>query len=209
MNRPPILRALLLVALLLPAGAQAFVVDINWGSEAIYLRVGDGAFAGFYAFGGTPLPDGTISKVSVTVPLADVGNGVPQSMAANSRITSDWDNFAFCNPGQLYVGGFYRRSNNGNQNATLSYDAPANLVSGSGDTIPISEISWTSSGNGDGGATQPVPGNRTFTPGVQTLATNFVRNTWRESCLSFRYANNNVVPAGTYTARVTFTLAAP
>ena len=208
MNLFPALRAFVLAALLLPAGAQAFVVDIDWGSEAIYLRVGDGSFVGQYAYGGIPLADGTISKVSVTVPLADVGNGVSRPMTANSRVTSDWDNFAFCNTGQLYIGGFYRRNNNGNQSATLTYDAPANLVNSSGDTIPISQISWTSSGNGDGGATQPVPG-RTFAPGVHTLATNFLRNTWRESCLSFRYANGTVVPAGTYTARVTFTLAAP
>ena len=200
----------LAAGLLACSTGQAYTVNINRGPDAVYLRVGDGNFSGFYASGGTPLAGGAVSQVSVTVPVAAVGNGVPQVMSANGRLTSDWDGFAFCNPGELYVGGFYRRSNNGNVNATLTVTAPAFLASGSGDTIPISEISWTSSGNGDGGATQPVPaGAFQAGGGTQTLASDFRRNTWRESCLSFRYANSAAVAGGSYTARVTYTLTAP
>lgn len=206
--RPRPLRILALATLMVAAGADAYVVNISRGDEAVYLRVGDGSFSGVYSNGGTPQADPTISKVSVTVPLANVGDGNSRAMTANSRTTSDWDGYQFCNAGQLYVGGFYRRDNSGNANATLTYDAPANLVNENGDTIAISQIRWTSSGNGDG-AYQPIPGNRNFAAGVQTLANDFYRNTWRESCLSFRYENDNVVPGGTYTARVTFTLTAP
>ena len=165
--------------------AGAYIVNIDRGSEMVYLRVGDGNFSGLYSGGGTP-----------------------QVMTANSRVTSDWDGYLFCNPGQLYVGGFYRRSNNGNVNATLTVTAPASLVNANGDIIPISDISWTSSGNGDGGATQPVPSG-TFQAGTSTLANDFRRNTWRESCLTFRYANTQLAAGGTYTARVTYTLTAP
>ena len=52
-----------------------------------------------------------------------------------------------------------------------------------------------------------IPGGA-FSPGTQTLAT-FNRNTWRESCHSFIYANGAIQSAGTYTARVTYTLSAP
>ncbi|KFN41716.1 hypothetical protein [Arenimonas metalli] len=204
-------RLLVLAALAWAPGAAAYIVPIDAGDEAVYLRVGDGTFVGTYANGGTPVEGvtGAISRVSVTVPQASVGNGTPQVMSANGRLTSDWDNFLFCEPGQLYIGGFYRRPNNGNFNATLSVTVPANLVNESGDTIPMSQLSWTSSGNGDGAAAQPIPSG-SFNPGTTPFPSEtFRRNTWRESCLTFRYANSAVVPGGTYTARVTFTLASP
>lgn len=216
---PRALPPLILTALgLLACGdARAYIVNISSGSNAVYLRVGDGNFTGTYANNGTPRSGGAISRVSVTVPQAALGNGTPQVMSANGRLSSDWDGYAFCNAGQLYVGGFYRRSNNNNVAATLTVTSPAFLTNASGDTIPISEISWTSSGNGDGNATQPVLGGAFQAGGgTQTLAigTNganpgFIRNTWRESCLTFRYANSALVAGGTYTARVTFTLTAP
>ena len=207
-----VLPALLLtsVCLLTADDAGAYIVNINQGTNAVYLRVGDGNFAGQYSSGGTPQSGGAISRVSVTVPQAALGNGTPQVMSANGRLTSDWDGYLFCNPGQLYVGGFYRRSNNANVSATLTVTAPAFLVNAGGDTIPISQISWTSSGNGDGAAAQPVPaGAFQDGGGTQTLPSNFRRNTWAESCLTFRYANSQLVAGGTYTARVTYTLTAP
>src|SRR3546814_2320549 len=85
----------------------------------------------------------------------------------------------------------------------LTVTAPANLTNANGDTIPFSQISWTSSGNGDTGA-QPFPAG-TFSGGVQTLA-NWPVNTWRESCHTFSYGNDAIVPAGTYSGRVTYTL---
>ena len=201
-------RALALAPLLTVAGvASAYTITIGTGPKAAYLRVGDGSITGGnYNAGGTPAINATVNTVSVTVPAASVGNAVGQAMTGSGRLTSDWDGFAFCNAGQVYIGAFYRLPNTANQSATLRVTAPATLTSAGGDAIPISQISWTSSGNGDTGA-QPIPAG-TFAGGTQTLAT-LLRNTWNESCHTFTYANGAVVPAGTYTARVTYTLATP
>ncbi len=79
-------------------------------------------------------------------------------MTTNSTASNSfYDGYAFCNaPGQLYIGGFYRKHHEyrgGYANGRIS---PANLVSAAGDTIPFTQIRWTSSGNGDTGA-QPFP----------------------------------------------------
>lgn len=201
-----------LAALVLLAGmcwsttAHAFTVTINPGWQALYLRVGNGVFSGNYSSGGSPGNGGGINTVSVTVPSASLGNGTPQGMTGNAtQLNSNYDGFAFCNAGQIYIGGFYRAWISFN-NATLTVTAPDDLTSAAGDRIPFSQISWTSSGNQDSGA-QPVPSG-SFSGGQQTLAS-FPVNSWRESCMSFRYANSNVVAAGQYNGRVTYTLASP
>jgi hypothetical protein len=81
-----------------------------------------------------------------------------------------------------------------------------NLTNAGGNTIPFTQISWTSSGNSDTGA-QPFPAG-TFVGGTQTIGT-INRNQWAESCHTFSYANTNFRAAGTYTGRVTYTLSAP
>jgi len=197
------------VALLAAAPlALAYTVNINSGTRAIYLQVGNGSFTGTYSGGGTPGVNATINKVSVSVPAAQVGNGTAQQMTSDStQAVSFYDNYSFCNPPtQVYIGGFYRRpGTTGNATLTVTTSA-ANLVDAAGDTIPFSQISWTSSGNGDTG-TEVIPGG-TFTGGTQTLAT-FTGNTWNESCHTFSYANAASVAAGTYTGRATYTLSAP
>ena len=107
---------------------------------------------------------------------------------------------------QVLIGASYRRNGNSQQQARLSVTAPANLVSTAGDTIPVSEISWTVSAPGS-----PVPGiipAGTFVPGQQPLA-NVPPNTFIENCHSFRYANSAIRAAGTYDGTVTYTLSAP
>lgn len=187
--------------------AGAFTATLNPGTRAIYLRVGDGVYTGTYTGNGTPGTGGGVDVVSVTVPAAAVGNGADQVMTSTaSSGVSNYDGYAFCNvPAQIYVGGFYRRSGAGGA-ASLTATVPAGLVNAQGETIAFSQISWTSSGNGDTGA-QPIPAG-TFQSGNQLLAS-FPINTWRESCHTFRYANDAVVGAGTYTGRVTYTLSAP
>lgn len=189
--------------------AEAFVIPITGGlTPSIYLRVGDGIYTGTFITGGIPGTGGPINRVSVTVPAASVGNGIAQVMTSNSTQTqSFYDGFVFCNvPAQVYVGGFNRGGAFSGGNGVLTVSAPANLVNGSGATIPISQISWTSSGIGDTDP-QPFPAG-SFTGGLQTLAT-WPVNTWRESCHTFSYRNANFVAAGTYTARVTYTLSVP
>lgn len=203
--------ALIVVALAGTApSAHAFIVNISPGlTPSVYLRVGDGVYSGTFQGGGTPGSGGPINVVSVTVPAASLGNGTSLAMTSNaSQATSNYDGFAFCNvPQQVYVGGFNRGSFfGGGGNGVLTVTAPTSLTNATGNTIPFSQISWTSSGNGDTGA-QPFPAGA-FTGGTQTLAS-FPVNTWRESCHTFRYANGAVVAAGTYNGRVTYTLSVP
>ena len=203
------LKFLLAALLFIPLSAEAFTVTISTGNRTIYLRIGDGAFSGTLQGGGSPQNSTTINTVSVTVPAAQVGNGTAQLMTSNAtQATSFWDNYAFCNlPNEVYIGGFYRRTNNtAATNATLTASWPTNLTSTGGDTIPFSQIRWTSSGNGDTGA-QPMPAG-SFDVSPKTLSS-WTRNTWNESCHRFFYENDNIVPAGTYTGRVTYTLVAP
>ena len=154
---------------------------------------------------GTPVSDGIKNTVAVAVLPAVVGNATAQVMAGNGRVSSDWDNYGFCNAGQVYIGGFFR-GGNGAGTATLTATAPATLSNGAGDTIPFSQISWTSSGNDDPGV-QPMPSGN-FASTFQTLAS-FPVNQWQESCHLFRYANSAVVAAGTYTGTVVYTLSSP
>jgi hypothetical protein len=189
------------------AVAQAFTVNINQGAQEIYLQVGVGAFNGFYSTGGSPAQNATINTVSVTVPFSAIGSGTPQTMSANAGATiSYYDGFAFCNVGELYLGAYYRRPNNANVDAVLTASPSGPLTNASGDTIPISQISWTTGGNRSGGPTYIFPGS--FTGSLQTIA-NVARNRWTEVCLTFSYANAVTPAPGTYTARVTYTLTAP
>jgi hypothetical protein len=189
------------------SSAHAYTVNIATGTKSAYLRVGDGSITGGnFNSGGTPAANTTVNLVAVTVPAASVGNTVNQAMTGTGRVTSDFDGFTFCNAGQIYIGGFFRLPTTVNQSAAISVTAPTNLTSAAGDTIPMSQITWTSSGNGDTGA-QPFPAG-TFAGGTQTLGT-LLRNTWNESCHSFSYGNDAIVAAGTYNARVTYTLTTP
>jgi hypothetical protein len=190
------------------APAAAYVVSINPGPRSAFLRVGDGGAGTYLGNDGQPGESAVVNRVSVTVPAAALGTG-PRAMTANTtQGSSSYDSYAFCEANEVYVGGFVR-GGKGGADGVLAVDAPASLTASDGQTIPLSQISWTSTGNGDGGAAQPVPaGAFDAAAGPQTLAT-FDRNTWRESCLRFSYANGQVVGAGTYEARVTYTLSVP
>ncbi len=199
---------LVLAGILAAAGvhSHAFVATISAGTRTLFLQVGAGTMTGVnFSLGGTPGNNATINSVSVNVPSAALGTGV-QAMTTDSTVTnSALDGFLFCTvPAQVYVGGFYRTPGAAG-NGTLSVTSPATLSNGLGDTLPFTSISWVSGGAGDATATIP---SGTFTGATQTLYS-VTRNNWFESCLAFRYANAAVVPAGTFTGRVTYTLAAP
>ena len=193
-----------------PLPSEAFTVSISARApRTLYLQVGVGSFSGTYSSGGAPQANPTVNVVSVTVPTASIGSGTAQQMASNTGATSSfYDNFVFCNAGQLYVGGFYRLTNStAGTGASLTANSVSPLSNGSGDTIPFTQIRWTSSGNGDTGA-QPFPSgtfNGTANQPIGTIA----RNQWAESCMTFSYLNAIVPAGGTYIGTVTFTLAAP
>ena len=181
------------------APAAAWVFTIERGPRELFLMVGVGSAAANNA---------TINTVSVTVPLGSVGSGVAQAMTSDSmQSSSPHNNYAVCNPpAQVYIGGSYRAPNAsvGAGSALLQVTTPADLTSGA-NTIPFSEISWTSTANGD--ATADIPAG-TFIGGTQVL-TNIQRNRFVENCFTYVYANTVVAPAGTFTGRAVFTLTVP
>lgn len=193
----------LLLAVLQAGAAHAWSMNVDPATRRVFLHVGNGT---------ANQDNSTINLVQVSVPGAQVGNGVAQAMTSNStQATSLYgDNYTICpTPStQVMVGASYRRSNaaNGPASATLRVTSPASLVSAAGDTIPFSQISWTVSAAGS-----PVPGvipAGTFNGAAQTLTT-VPANTYIENCHTFRYANSALRAAGTYTGQVTYTLTSP
>ena len=187
------------LAALAAAPAWAWVLTLTPGPKQLFLMVGVGTPAASNA---------AVNTVSVSVPAGSLGNGTAQAMTSDStQSASPYDNYAVCNPpGQVYVGGSYRQPNAtiGSATATLQLSTPASLTSGS-DSIPFSQISWTSSANGN--PTADIPAGA-FNAGTVLLA-NIPRNIFLENCYSYSYANAAVVPSGTYTGRAVFTLAVP
>jgi hypothetical protein len=209
----------LCVALLVTAGHGAVAYDVTLTAAApkmIYFQVGNGLFTGgnytpIKGNGqptGTPGVNSTINKVTVSVAPGVVGNSAAQAMTTDSAAANSyWDGFLFCNlPAQLYIGGFYRTTGAGTNTGTVTATLPASLTDATGDTIPFSQISWTSGGNADSGA-EPFPAG-SFTATTLTVGS-ISQNHWAESCWTFSYANSVVPAAGTYTGRVTYTLSAP
>lgn len=180
--------------IMLPA-ADAWVLNVTPGPRTIGLTVGNNVV------GGTP------NVVSVSVPAAVLGTGASQAMTSDStQANSPFDNFTVCvPPNQVYVGGYLRELTNTANSATLSVTTPATLSNGA-ETIPFSQISWTSTSIGNGGAADIPAG--TFNGGNLVLR-NISSNTFVENCHTFNYANSNFVAAGTYTGRATYTLVAP
>jgi hypothetical protein len=196
-----------LITALAPVSALAFIATISNSPASLYLQVGIGNVSGnTFAAGGIPGNNATINRVTATVPAAILGAGAVD-MTTDSPITrSPYDDFPFCAiPSQVYVGGFFRSGNNTASNATLAATAPVALVNATGDTIAFNTISWVSGGSGD--ATPTIPSGA-FTGATQNLLS-ITRNNWFESCLRFTYANNQLVPAGTFNGRVRYTLTAP
>lgn len=184
------------------ADARAWSLSIASAPLRVFLHVGNGVAEG---------NSSTVNLVQVTVPGAQVGNGVAQAMTTNSTQSRSLygDNFTTCPTpaSQIMVGASYRRNNNSSPaSATLRVTSPANLVNATGDTIPFSQIGWTVSAAGS-----PVPGvipAGSFNGATQTLTT-IAANTYIENCHTFSYANSAVRAAGTYTGQVTYTLTSP
>ncbi|MEP7156260.1 MAG: hypothetical protein ABI905_10845 [Betaproteobacteria bacterium] len=177
--------------------SQAWVLTITPGTKTVYLGVGNST---------TNAANATINKVTVTVPAAVVGTGAAQTMTSNStQANSPYDNYTVCVlPNQVYVGGYFRQPSTTASTALLQVTTPASLTSGT-DTLPFTQISWTSTSIGS--ATVDIPAG-TF-PGGPLFLRNIASNTYVENCHTFTYANTNVVAAGVYSGRATYTLTVP
>jgi hypothetical protein len=188
-----------------PVASQAWIIT-GLGTNnprRIWLQVGNGA-------GALWANNATINLVSVTVPAAQVGNAAAQAMTSNSTAAnSPYDGFAVCTPpNQVYVGAAYQRRVGGDSaTANLQVTSPANLTSVAGDTIPFSEISWTTSALGGDPDPNAIPAG-TFN-GATLFLTAVTQGTLRENCHTFSYANTAVRASGTYDGRVTYTLTSP
>lgn len=191
-----------LVMLGLAMPAPAWILNVgNNNPRRVFLTVGNGS---------TLADNATVNLVSVTVPLANVTGGTPLAMTTNStQSNSTYDGFAMCTtPAQIYVGALYQRTNGGQPaSATLQVTSPANLTSAGGDTIPFTQVSWTTSGPG-GDANPSVIPSGTFTGATQFLVTVTQGNLY-DNCHTFTYANSTLRAAGQYDGRVTYTLTSP
>jgi hypothetical protein len=219
----------LLTLLALSGGAHAFTITLAAASpKTVFLAVGDGSFVSTIngsqatycaapcsydppiaqAPNTTPAVNSTIDVVSVSVAASAVGNGTAQAMTTNSaQAESFFDHYGFCNlPSQLYIGGYYRTTGSGTNTATVTATVPASLTDAAGDTLPFSQISWTSGGNADSGA-EPFPAG-SFS-GTSLTVGSIAQNQWAESCWTSSYKNTVVPAAGTYTGRVLYTISAP
>lgn len=178
--------------------ADAWVLTITPGARTVYLGVGNST---------TNAANATINLVSVTVPASVVGTGAVQAMTSNSaQANSPYDNFTVCvPPNQVYIGGYFREPSTTANVASLQVNTPANLNNGV-DTLPFTQISWTSTSIGNAGAADIPAG--TFN-GATVFLRNVTSNTYVENCHTFSYANTNLVAAGVYNGRATYTMASP
>jgi hypothetical protein len=193
------------------APLHAWSLTVNGGSPRLFLHAGNGALSGSAGrLNGSTGRSGPVNVVEVSVPVAQLGNGTSLPMTSNSTqnisLYGDGNNTCPTPASQVMIGAGYRRNGGAPASATLSVVSPGNLTNANGDTIPISQISWTVAAPGSG-VPNVIPAS-TFSGGTQNLAT-VPGNTYIENCHTFHYANNAVRAAGTYNARVTYTLTAP
>lgn len=190
--------ALWLLTALWPSWGRAWDVTVTSGERRVFLQVGVGTQ---YA------NNSTRNEVSLTVPLAALGNRVPQRMNSNStQSNSSLTDAPACSTiqQQVYVAAAYREPTSSTGLAQLRVVTPSQLSAPNGQVMPISEIGWASShalGSID------IPAGY-FTGGTQVLAT-LQPNHWMENCLTFSYRNSALRASGTYTATALFTLVLP
>jgi hypothetical protein len=188
----PMKRLALVLALLAVASAHAATVAIATGPGRLILQIGSGT--------------ATINQVNISVPGASVGNGT--AVASSSVTPAD----ATCPANSVLIDAQARSQSNQPRTATLTADSSAPLASG-GFTIPFSQVAWTSSTPGGGpngclNAPITIPSG-TFSGAAGQSLVSFGTAQRACVCAQFRYLNQGIVSAGTYTGRVTYTLAMP
>jgi hypothetical protein len=182
----------LLLLLLASAAAHAATVVIGSGGGRLVLQIG-----------GT---NATINTVNFSVPGTSVGNG---TAVTSTNVTPASPT---CPANSVLIDIQARSQNNNPRTATLSANSSAPLTSG-GFTIPFSQVAWTSSTPGGGpngclNAPTTIPsGTFTGAPGQPLVS---ITTSQRACvCAQFRYLNQSIVSAGTYTGAVTYTLSMP
>lgn len=182
----------LLAAAVASMGAHAATVVIANGAGRLILQVGSAA--------------ATINVVNFSVPGASVGNGLA---VVSTSVTPASPT---CPANTVLIDAQARSTAGTPRTATLSANSSTPLTTGTF-TIPFSQVAWTSSTPGGGGngclaAPVTIPSG-TFTGAAGQSLITFGTSRRACICAQFSYLNQNVVSAGTYTGRVTYTLAMP
>jgi hypothetical protein len=179
-------------AALAACGVHAATVVIGNGGGRLILQIGSTA--------------ATINQVNFSVPGGNVGNGVA---VASTNVTPASPT---CPANTVLIDAQARSTNANPRTATLTVNSSTPLTAGAF-TIPFSQVSWSSTTPGGGGsgclnAPVTIPSG-TFTGAAGQSLITF--NTSRRACVcaQFSYLNQSIVSAGTYTGRVTYTLAMP
>jgi hypothetical protein len=185
-------KQLLCWILLASLPASAATVVIGNGGGRLILQIGS--------------TGGTVNQVNFTVPGASVGNGVAVASASVTPASPT------CPANSILVDVQARSQLFRPRTATLTADSSTPLTAGSA-TIPFSQFAWTSTTPGGGpngclNAPTTIPSGIFSGSAGQPLIS---FNTSRRACMcaQFRYLNQSVVSAGTYTGRVTYTLSMP
>jgi hypothetical protein len=174
------------------AAAHAWSLNITSGSRRLFLHVGNGAVSGTSGtLNGTAGRNGPINTVSVAPTVAQMLGGAALVMSSDSTqnisLYGDGNNTCPTPTSQLMIGAGFRRDSGANS-ATLTVTSPINLTDlTTGEVIPITQISWTTSAPNGGIANIIPPG--TFNGGTQTL-TSVPGNRYIENCHTFSYANS-------------------
>ena len=175
-----------------PLGSDAATVAIGNGPGRLILQIGSTA--------------ATINQVNFSVAGGSVGNGVA---VASTNVTPASPT---CPANTVLIDAQARSQNNQPRTATLTADSSTPLTTGTF-TIPFSQFAWTSSAPGGGGngclnAPVTIPSG-TFTGAAGQSLISIDTSSRACVCAQFSYLNQNIVSAGTYTGRVTYTLAMP
>lgn len=192
MKRPATVLASAALCALAAVLAHAATIAIANGPGRLILQVGSGA--------------ATINQVNISVPGANVGNGT--AVVSTSVTPAD----PTCPANSVLIDAEARSQNNQPRTATLTADSSTPLSSGTA-TIPFTEISWVASTPGGGpngclAAPVTIPSG-TFSGAAGQSLISFGTAQAACICAQFSYRNTGIVSAGTYTGRVTYTLAMP
>jgi len=173
---------ILLGVILLPAQARAIQVQVGITNPFVYIQIGHGQI-GVLGLLGAPV--GLIDEISFAFPAGvQPGDGTPISGTPVMPVAV----LAFSGGGQA------------NFRVTINSATP--LINGAGDTLPFSDISWTT-GDGDLNAGSF---NDTANQLWQQFNFNFPRGRGVIDFLTFSYANDQIYQSGTYTGRVIYTI---
>ncbi|MEO8103713.1 MAG: hypothetical protein ABI790_14415 [Betaproteobacteria bacterium] len=184
----------LFILLFVPPVAMANLVVVANAPVQIRLRVGATA--------------ATITTTTVTVAGGNVGNSAVQLMTANAAARSG----SSCAANHVFFNAEARAAPAGSRTATLTANSTAGITCTTAatcgaDNIPFTEVDWI---NTTPAAYAPVTiAAGAFSGGGAQVILVFNNSNQSQDCLRFRYLNQNVVRAGTYSGDVIYTLSMP